>query len=279
MKTRFGLSVLAGVLLAGGAAAEQGVVTTMERNVRQQERIEQGVQSGTLNEREAERLQREQARIHRAESRALQDGTVSEAEQARIKAMQDRASRNIYQEKHDAQTGNSEIRAVQRNVNQQERIQQGLQSGELNTHEAARLQSEQARVERMQANAGRDGRITDEEKARIERAQNKLSNDIYREKHDAGKGNPNSASSQRMQGAVQRNINQQQRIKDGIQSGELTNREVSKLERGQARANQRQANRGADGHMSAEDHQRVQHAQDRQSKKIYKQKHDEQQRP
>ncbi|UUZ55732.1 hypothetical protein LP419_09440 [Massilia sp. H-1] len=44
-------------------------------------------------------------------------------------------------------------------------------------------------------------------------------------------GNPNSASSQRMQADVQRNVNQQTRIENGIKSGELTNHEVAKLEK------------------------------------------------
>src|SRR5919198_2106619 len=123
---------------------------------------------------------------------------------------------------------------VQRDVNQQQRIEQGLQSGQLNTREAARLEREEARVERDQARALQDGRLTPAEKARLAREQNRVSRDIYREKHDAQTGNPNSPSSQRMQADVQRNINQQQRIEQGAQSGQLTTREAGKLERGQA---------------------------------------------
>ncbi|TMH99296.1 MAG: hypothetical protein E6H43_14400, partial [Betaproteobacteria bacterium] len=47
-----------------------------------------------------------------------------------------------------AQTG-----TVQRDVNQQERIEQGLKSGQLTTREAARLEGEEAKVERDQARA------------------------------------------------------------------------------------------------------------------------------
>src|SRR5258706_10942310 len=101
---------------------------------------------------------------------------------------------------------------VQRDVNQQQRIEQGLQSGQLNTREAARLESEEAKVQRDQARAMRDGKLSPAEKARLAREQNKVSRDIYREKHDAQTGNPGSASSQRMQADVQRNINQQTRI-------------------------------------------------------------------
>jgi len=38
-----------------------------------------------------------------------------------------------------------------------------------------------------------------------------------------------------MQADVQRNINQQQRVEQGVKSGQLTNREAGKLENGQAR--------------------------------------------
>ena len=57
----------------------------------------------------------------------------------------------------------------------------------------------------------KDGKLSPQEKARLEREQNQVSRDIYHEKHDAQTGNPNSASSQRMQADVQRNVNQQRR--------------------------------------------------------------------
>ena len=65
-----------------------------------------------------------------------------------------------------AQTTGSE---VQRNVNQQQRIEDGLKSGQLSTKEAAKLEKGEARIERMEANANKDGKLTPAEKARIER--------------------------------------------------------------------------------------------------------------
>jgi len=167
---------------------------------------------------------------------------------------------------------------IQRDVNQQNRIEQGLQSGQLNTKEAARLEKEETRVERDQSRAMRDGKLSPAEKARLSREQNQVSRDIYREKHDAQTGNPNSASSQRMQADVQRNINQQQRIEQGVKSGQLTNREVGKLEGGQSRVARDEARAGANGHVSANEQQHVQRAENQQSKHIYKQKHDKQTR-
>src|SRR3954462_90789 len=152
---------------------------------------------------------------------------------------------------------------VQRNINQQNRIEQGLTSGELTTSEAARLEREQSQVNRMESRAMKDGVLTDAEKSRINGAQNRVSRDIHREKHDADKGDPTSASSRRMQADVQRNINQQERVKQGVRSGELTNREVAKLEGGQARTEHREARAGHDGIVSSEEQHRIHNAEDR----------------
>jgi hypothetical protein len=171
-----------------------------------------------------------------------------------------------------AQTTGTE---VQRDINQQTRIEQGLQSGQLNTREAGRLEREEAGVERMEAKALKDGKLTDAEKARVDNAQNKVSQDIYREKHDAQTGNPNSASSQRMQADVQRNVNQQTRIEQGVQSGQLTNRETAKLERGQARDNRLQARAARDGHVGAGEQHRIQTAENHQSDRIWRKKHND----
>ena len=174
-----------------------------------------------------------------------------------------------------AQTTGSE---VQRDLNQQQRIEQGLKSGSLNTREASKLEAGEARIDRMESNAEKDGKLSPAEKARIQRAQNQESRDINRLESNSAKGNPNSASSRRMQADVQRNINQQQRIEQGVKSGQLTNREVGKLESGQARVDRAEARAGADGHVGKGEQQRIQNAENKQSKRIYKQKHDKQTR-
>ena len=164
---------------------------------------------------------------------------------------------------------------VQRDDNQQNRIEQGLQSGELNTREAGRLEHQEATVEKMQSNALKDGSLSDAEKARLQRAQNKVSSDIYRDKHNAALGNPNSASSKRMQADVQRNANQQTRIEQGVQSGALTNREAASLERGQAHVNRAEGRAAADGHVGPVEQGNVQARENHQSKRIHRKKHNE----
>lgn len=86
-------------------------------------------------------------------------------------------------------------------------------------------------------------------------------------------GKPNSASSQRIQTDVQRNINQQTRIEQGVQSGALTTKETAKLERGKSRIDRKEANAGANGHVSAREQARIQNPENRQSNKIYREKH------
>jgi hypothetical protein len=130
----------------------------------------------------------------------------------------------------------------------------------------------------MEANAEKDGKLSPAEKARIQRAQNQESRDINRAENNAANGNPNSASSQRMQADVQRNVNQESRIEQGVKSGQLTNREVGKLENGQSKVDRAEARAGANGHVGKREQQNVQNAENQQSKRIYKQKHDKQTR-
>jgi len=82
-----------------------------------------------------------------------------------------------------AQTA-STPRIDQRQQNQQQRIDQGVKSGQLNQKEAARLEKGQARVQKLEDKATADGKVTAKERARIEKAQDRESKRIYREKHD-----------------------------------------------------------------------------------------------
>jgi hypothetical protein len=70
-------------------------------------------------------------------------------------------------------------------ANQQDRIKQGKQSGELTKHEARRLRAEQKLIDRKQERAAADGTVTAAERQRIRKAQDRASKDIYKQKHDA----------------------------------------------------------------------------------------------
>ena len=74
----------------------------------------------------------------------------------------------------------------QREINQQNRINQGIQSGQLTPREAGKLETQQARIkqreERMTARDG--GQLTAQDKAKLTRQQNNASRNIYRKKHN-----------------------------------------------------------------------------------------------
>jgi hypothetical protein len=72
----------------------------------------------------------------------------------------------------------------QRQVNQQQRIDQGVKSGQLTGNEAAKLEKGQAQVEKKEAKAKADGKVTPKEREKLKQAQNKQSEKIKHEKHD-----------------------------------------------------------------------------------------------
>ena len=94
------------IAFASFAAAAGNTATPRvdQREANQQARIDAGVNSGQLTARETNRLDKQQARIAKVEAKDKADGTVTKAERAELHRMQNRASKNIYVQKHDAQT-------------------------------------------------------------------------------------------------------------------------------------------------------------------------------
>lgn len=91
---------LAGFLMAA-LNAQAGTPRVDQRQASQQQRIEQGVATGSLTAPETLRLEKEQARIQKMETRAQADGVVTGKERARLEAAQDAASRDIHRKKHN----------------------------------------------------------------------------------------------------------------------------------------------------------------------------------
>ena len=75
-------------------------------------------------------------------------------------------------------------RIDKRQAEQEQRIQQGVKSGQLTPKEAARLEKGQDRIQKKENKAMADGKVTPKERAKIEKAQNRESRKIAREKHD-----------------------------------------------------------------------------------------------
>ena len=76
----------------------------------------------------------------------------------------------------------------------------------------------------------------------------------------------------------QRQQQQKQRIKEGVRSGELTRPEARRLVRGQVELRKDERAAKADGVVTARERAKLQHEADQQSRRIYKQKHDAQDR-
>ncbi|HJV92659.1 MAG TPA: hypothetical protein VJ572_04235 [Azonexus sp.] len=85
------------------AFAQANTPRVDQRQANQEQRIDQGVASGSLTQREANRLERGQQRVDNMENRAKADGVVTRQERVRLHQAQDVQSRRIYAQKHDAQ--------------------------------------------------------------------------------------------------------------------------------------------------------------------------------
>ncbi|HET6912010.1 MAG TPA: hypothetical protein VFH71_01565 [Rhodanobacteraceae bacterium] len=157
---------------------------------------------------------------------------------------------------------------TERNVDQQQRVEQGLKSGQLTTGEARKLEQGEARIDRTEQHDLANGSLSASEKAQIQREQNRESAAIYKDKHNATTGNPNSLKSNLEQADVQRNINQEQRIHNGVKNGSLTNREVSQMQGREAHVDHMEARSDTLRQTG-----RIQRTDNRDSRRIYRDKH------
>ena len=74
-----------------------------------------------------------------------------------------------------------------RKENQQDRIAQGVKSGQLTPRETANLENKEAAInqETRADRKANGGKLTQGEKAQVNRQQNRTSRQIYRDKHNA----------------------------------------------------------------------------------------------
>lgn len=84
----------------------------------------------------------------------------------------------------DHNIGNTAARLDQRDAYLQQRIDAGIRDGSLTRREAAELQHNQARIDRMEARAAADGHISRAERERIVQMQNRQSAAIERERNN-----------------------------------------------------------------------------------------------
>jgi len=159
-----------------------------------------------------------------------------------------------------------------RKENQQDRIANGVKSGELTAGETGNLEKKEAAVNQEERDMRKldNGKLTSADKATLNQQQNQLSKQIYQDKHNSAVQNTNPKSE-----VGKRAENQQDRIAQGIKSGQLTAGEASHLENREARINKEVRNdRAANGgKLTPKEKAQVNHQQNRTSRQIYRDKH------
>jgi hypothetical protein len=78
-------------------------------------------------------------------------------------------------------------RVTKRQERQQERIARGVKSGELTARETKHLEAREIKIQHDKKEARADGVVTPEERAKLNREENRSSRAIRRQKHDAQK--------------------------------------------------------------------------------------------
>jgi len=160
---------------------------------------------------------------------------------------------------------------AQRKDNQQDRIAQGIDSGQLTAGETKNLETKEAGLnsEEYTMRSDDNGHLTAADRTKLNNQQNHLSNQIYTDKHNA-----NTAHYGNNQ-VGQRRENQQDRIAQGVKSGQLTAGETAKLEGQQQSINRTDAAMRAanGGKLTNGDKAVLNHQQNNASKNIYNKKH------
>jgi len=165
----------------------------------------------------------------------------------------------------------------ERKENQQDRIANGVNSGELTAGEASRLEKEESHLNAETRRMRADGTMTPAERARVQRQQNRLSHQIYNQKHDTQvQPGTNAAPGVKAPTEVgRREERQQDRIGRGVDNGQLTAGEASRLEGRESRINNEiKTDRAANGgSLTSAERAQVNRQQNRVSNHIYRDKH------
>lgn len=159
------------------------------RRFDQRGRIANGVASGRLTAGETGRLENREAGLNHEihADRQANGGALTPRQRQEVNRRQNNLSRSIYDDKHNganAHYGNNEVGA--RRDQQQQRVAQGIRSGQMAPSEAARSERSEQNINR-QVRADRranGGTLTPGERKNINRQQNHASAQIHAEKHN-----------------------------------------------------------------------------------------------
>ena len=235
-------AVLSGSLLVGGSAYAQSMYSIDQRQDYQQNRIEQGIQSGQITRSEAYRLEQGERAIERAQARARADGVVTQQERNRIDHMTDRQGQQIYRQSHDSQ--------------------QAWDRGQNWGRTDGRRDGWNDRYAGGHNNGGWDrGRG--------------YGGDDRGNHYGWNQGQHNGWDGNRPPGVERRDAWNDRRIANGTRDGSLTPHEANRLDRGQNRVDRYEARARSDGQVTPYERGRINQMQNDQSRSIYQARHND----
>jgi hypothetical protein len=180
---------LAFTLTAGAQSTTTTDPTVGQRKENQQDRIASGVQNGSLTPHETANLEGKEAALNEEtrDMRAADDGHLTAADKAKLNQQQNKLSNNIAKDTHNTATDHFGAGEVgQRKENQQDRIANGIQNGSLTPGETHNLESKETALngETRDMRQLNNGKLTSADKKIVNHQQNRLSRNIYRDKHN-----------------------------------------------------------------------------------------------
>jgi hypothetical protein len=159
----------------------------------------------------------------------------------------------------------------QREQNQQDRVANGIDSGQMTAGETKNVESRESNLNRevRDDRHADDGHLTQQERQQINHQQNNLSHSIYQDKHNANVAHYGDNE------VGQRRENQQDRIANGLRNGSMNANQTARVENREQGINEqvhadRQANGGK---LTGQEHRQINREQNGASRQIYRDKH------
>lgn len=150
----------------------------------QEQIIEKGISSQTLNKGEAETLKENLQSIRKRQERLKSEGGLNEDEEESLSEMLDQNKMMILDKKRNPVRTIDPHNIEGRISNQQRRISKGLAIKSLTKAESEKVQRELERIKAKHSKMKADGRLTEQEKEKLVNELNANSKRIYRKKHN-----------------------------------------------------------------------------------------------
>lgn len=199
MKSKY-VALLSVIVLSAAAAVSQNTPTTGptvtppavpaptigDRKENQQDRIAQGIKSGTMTASEAAAVERQEAGINKEEigMRAQDNGKLTAQDKATLSSQLNAESKEIYIDKHNTMVEppvKGEVNG--RLENQQDRIAAGLNGGKLTDGQVAKLETQEAGItkEEIGMRTQDNGKLSAQDKKVLNKQLNQESRRIARD--------------------------------------------------------------------------------------------------